>query len=91
MIIILKKMKVRLLRKLRKKAKNRTWMEYSNGYYSACQKINSCYISRLPFIKNFHDALRELNDLRRRVILEWVEKMKGEMEEKKINKEIRCL
>lgn len=84
-------MKVRLLRKLRKKAKARTWMEYSNGYYSVCQKIDSYDISRLPFIKNFHDALRNLNDLRRRVILEWVEEMKEEMKEERINKEIRNL
>lgn len=84
-------MKTKLLKRLRKKAKNRTWMEYSNGYYSVCQKIGRYNISRLPFIKNFHDALRDLNDLRRRVILEWVEKMKGEMEEERINKEIRNL
>lgn len=84
-------MKTRLLKRLRKKAKNRTWMEYSNRYYSVCQKIDSYDISRLPFIENFHDALRDLNDLRRRVILEWVEKMRGEMEEERINKEIRNL
>ena len=80
-------MKIKLLKRLRKKAKNRIWMEYSNGYYSVCQKIDSYNISRLPFIKNSHDALRDLNDLRRRVILEWVEEMK----EKKINREIRDL
>ena len=84
-------MKVKLLRKLRKKAKAHTWMEYSNGYYSVCQKIGRYNISRLPFIENFHDALRDLNDLRRRVILEWVEEMKEELKEKKINREIRHL
>ena len=80
-------MRTKLLKCLRKKAKNRTWMEYSNGYYSVCQKIGSYDISRLPFIENFHGALRNLNDLRRKVILEWVEEMK----EKKINREIRDL
>lgn len=84
-------MKTKLLKRLRRKAKARTWMEYSNGYYSVCQKIDRYYISRLPFIENFHDALRYLNDLRRKVILEYVEKMKGEMEEERINKEIRDL
>lgn len=84
-------MKIRLLKKLRKETKNRTWMEYSNGYYRVCHKVDKYKIFKIPLIKNFHDALRDLNDLRRRAILEWVEKMKGEMEEERINKEIRNL
>ena len=84
-------MKTRLLRKLRKKAKGRTWLEYSNGCYYVFNKVGKYTVSILPTIETPLVALRELNNLRRRVILEWVEEMKEELKEKKINREIRHL
>ncbi len=80
-------MKTRLLRKLRKKAKGRTWLEYSNGCYYVFNKVGKYTVSILPTIETPLVALRELNNLRRRVILECVEELK----EKKINREIRHL
>lgn len=79
-------MKTKLLKRLRKKAKNRTWLEYSKELYFAHKKgeyNNSCSWGD----EKLETALRELADYRRDLILNWVKDLK----EKKINKEIRDL
>ena len=83
-------MKVRLLRKLRRKAKAHTWLEYSNGFYYAYKKSKhgeSC----TGGVKKLEVAIEDLTKFRRNLILNWVNNMKGEMEEERINKEIRNL
>lgn len=80
-------MKVRLLRKLRRKAKARTWLKYSNGYYSAYMKLSSCSVTSSFGMVKLERAIRELNTYRRDLILGWIEDMK----EERINKEIRNL
>ena len=80
------RMKTKLLKLLRKKAKNRTWLEYSKGFYYAHEKSeysNSCSWGNVKL----ETALRELGDYRKDLILNWVKDLK----EKKINKEIRDL
>lgn len=79
-------MKVRLLRKLRKKARSRTWLDYSKGRYYAHQKSdynNYCSWGN----EKLETVLGELNDYRRSLILDWI----NELKEKKINREIRHL
>ncbi len=80
-------MKVKLLRRLRKKAKARTWLKYSNGHYSAYKKLRSGLVTSSFGIIKLARAIRELNTYRRELILDLVE----DLREKKINKEIRKL
>ena len=80
-------MKTRLLKRLRKKSKNRTWLKYSNGYYSAYMKLSSGSVTSSFGMVKLERAIRELNTYRRNLILGWIE----DMEEERINKEIRNL
>lgn len=84
-------MKVRPLRKLRRKAKARTGIRYENGYYRAYKRNCNHHTSYTGGVKKLEVAIEDLAKFRRNLILNWVNNMKGEMEEERINKEIRNL
>lgn len=80
-------MKARLLKRLRKKAKARTWVEYFAGHYRACKIDNNYCISYTCGVKKLEVAIEDLARFRRNLILRWIR----DMREKKINKELKDL
>lgn len=82
-------MKIRLLKRLRKKAKARTGIQYEDGYYRAYKRYRNHHTSYTGGVKKLEVAIEDLVKFRRNLILNWVKNMKGEMEEERINKEIK--
>ena len=80
-------MRVKLLKRLKKKAKARTWVEYFARHYRACKINNNYCISSTCGVKKLEIALEDLAKFRRHLILKWIQ----DMREKKINRELRDL
>ena len=80
-------MKTRLLKRLRKKARARTGIQYEDGYYRAYKRGRNHHTSYTGGVKKLEVAIEDLAKLRRNLILDWV----NDMKEKKINREIRNL
>lgn len=84
-------MKARLLKRLRKKAKARTGIQYKDGYYRVYKSKNIYCNTYSGGVKKLEVAIEDLAKFRRNLILNWMNDMKREMEEERINKEIRNL
>ena len=80
-------MKTRLLKRLRKKARARTGIQYEDGYYRAYKRGCNHHTSYTGGVKKLEVAIEDLAKLRRNLIRDWV----NDMKEKKINREIRNL
>lgn len=80
-------MKVKLLRKLRRKARARTGIRYEDGYYRAYKRDCNYCTTHTGGVKKLEVAIEDLAKFRRNLILEYVNNMK----EERINKEIRNL
>lgn len=80
-------MKTRLLKRLRKKARARTGIQYEDGYYRAYKRGCNHHTSYTGGVKKLEVAIEDLAKLRRNLILDWV----NDMKEERINKEIKHL
>lgn len=84
-------MKARLLKKLRKEAKNRFVVRYCYPRYV----IRECYSGKdtrfCEFINDLEETIIRLNKLRRDFILFRISELRIELRSEKINKEIRNL
>lgn len=80
-------MKTRLLKRLRKKARARTGIQYEDGYYRAYKRGCNHHTSYTGGVKKLEVAIEDLAKFRRNLILDWV----NDMKEERINKEIRNL
>lgn len=80
-------MKTRLLKRLRKKARARTGIQYEDGYYRAYKRGCNHHTSYTGGVKKLEVAIEDLAKFRRNLILDWV----NDMKEERVNKEIRNL
>lgn len=80
-------MKTRLLKRLRKKARARTGIQYEDGYYRAYKRGCNHHTSYTGGVKKLEVAIEDLAKFRRNLILDWV----NDMKEERINKEIKHL
>ena len=80
-------MKTRLLKRLRKKARARTGIQYEDGYYRAYKRGCNHHTSYIGGVKKLEVAIEDLAKFRRNLILDWV----NDMKEERINKEIKHL
>lgn len=80
-------MKTKLLKRLRKKAKARTWIRYGGGYYRAYKRDNNFCTSYTGGVKKLEVAIEDLAKFRRNLILNWID----DMREERINRELRNL
>lgn len=80
-------MKIKLLKRLREKAKDRTWVQYSDGHYRVYKKTDNHHISVTSGVRKSAIAIHRLRECRRELILDWINDMKNE----KINRDLKNL
>jgi hypothetical protein len=80
-------MRVKLLKRLRKKAKSRTGIRYEDGYYRVYKSKNIYCTTYSGGVKKFEVAIEDLAKFRRNLILNWV----NDMKEERINRGLRNL
>lgn len=80
-------MKVKLLKRLRKKAKARTWIKYEDGYYRAYKRDCNYCNTYSGGVTKLEVAIEDLVRFRRNLILDWI----NDIREERINRDLRDL